>query len=261
MSLLDDCYISYLNLDHRLDRREHMEKELARVGIEAERTRGKLPNEFNLKNPKYKVQVNRTPGSIGCWAGMVEIAEKALTLNKHAMIFEDDLLFCDDIHERFKIIEEFDKEYIWDVIWLGGTVHINPSHWHNGMNMDLITKSVGTDCLYVGHKYMFRSFGSFSTHAWILNKNSIRKVVDMLDDFQHLSMGIDHAHINLSSQLDNYVLLPGSVIQKDNKSDIGNGDTIFSSFRSLGKHWFTKTLSEFNHDTYNWGEAKQNIIL
>lgn len=259
MSLLDDCYVSFLNLEKRTDKKMHMEAELARVGIYATRTRGKLPHEFNLKDTKYRVQVNRTPGSIGCWAGMVEIAETALKLDKHAMIFEDDLLFCDDVHERFKIIEEFDKDFFWDVIWLGGTVHINPPYWHTGRNPDLLTPSVGLDCLYVGQKYLYRSFGSFSTHAWILNKNSIRKVVDMLDDFQHLSMGIDHAHINLSRKLDNYVFLPGCIIQKDGRSDIGNGDTIFSSFKSLGDHWFAKNLKDFNHDTYQWGEVKQKL--
>lgn len=260
MSLLDDCYISYLNLDHREDRREHMEKELARVGIEAVRTRGKLPHEFNLKDPKYKVQVNRTPGSIGCWAGMVEIAETALKLDKHAMTFEDDLLFCDDIHERFKIIEEFDKEFIWDVIWLGGTIHINPPYWHTGRNPDLQTQNLGLDCLYVGHKYLYRSFGSFSTHAWILNKNSIRKVIDMLDAVQYEAMGVDWAHIKIAPKLDNYVFLPGCIVQRDGRSDIGRGDTIFSSFKTLGQHWFAKNLNEFNHDTYQWGEVKQHNV-
>lgn len=261
MSLLSDSYVSYLNVDHRVDKKEHMEKELARVGIDAFRTRGKLPNEFNLKDRKYTVQVARTPGSIGCWAGMVEIAETALKCGKHAMIFEDDLLFCDDIHERFKIIEDFDNNFLWDVIWLGGTVHINPPYWHTGRNPDLLTKSVGLDCLYVGHKYLYRSFGSFSTHAWVLNKNSIRKVIDMLDDFQHLSMGIDHAHINIAAKLDNYVFLPGAVIQRDGRSDIGRGDTIFSSFKSLGEHWFAKRLEDFDHDKYKWGEVKNNLYL
>lgn len=259
MSLLDDCYIGYVNLDHRTDRLEHMIGELKRIDINAERTRGKLPQEFDLTDPKYQVQVNRTPGSIGCWAGMVEIAEKALSLNKHAIIFEDDLVFCNDIHDRFRIIEEFDNEFIWDVIWLGGTVHINPPYWHTGKNPDLQTENLGRDCLYIGHKYLYRSFGSFSTHAWILNKKSIRKVIDMLDSIQHEAMGIDWGHIKISPKLDNYVFLPGCIIQKDNISDIGHGETKFSSFKSLGAHWFAKNLNEFNHDAYNWAEVKNNV--
>lgn len=256
MSLLDDCYISFLNLSHRTDRLEHMKKELARVGIEAVRTRGKLPQEFDLKDPKLQKQVNRTPGSIGCWHGMIEIAEKALELQKTAIIFEDDLIFCNDFHKRIEIIEQFDKEYVWDVIWLGGTVHINPPYWHTGKNPDLPCRNLGADCRYIGHKYLYRSMGSFSTHAWILNKNSIRKVIDMLDSVEHKTYGIDHAHIMIAPQLQNYVFLPGCIIQRDGRSDIGNGDTIFSSFKSLGAHWFAKNLSDFNHDTYNWGEVK-----
>lgn len=257
MSLLNECYVSFLNLDHRRDRLEHMNNELARVGITAERTRGKLPQEFDLTEPRFHTQVNRTPGSIGCWHGMLEIAEKALSLDRHAIIFEDDLLFCDDIHKRFEIIKEFTDNNEWDIIWLGGTVHINPPHWHTGNNPDLPDSNLGRDCEYIGHKYLYRSFGSFSTHSWILNKKSIRKVIDMLDSIEYMSMGIDFACIKLAPQLNNFVFLPGSVIQKDNQSDIGHGMTIFSGFGRLGAHWFTKNLEDFNHDTYNWGEVKQ----
>ena len=254
--LLDECYVSFLNLSHRKDRLKHMQEELARVGINATRTPGKLPHEYDLNNPKFQVMKNRTPGAIGCWSGMIEIAKEALLQNKHAFIMEDDLIFCNDIHKRLSIIDDFDKQYKWDVIWLGGTVHINPHHWHTGTNPDLLGSDLGRDCEYIGHKYLYRSYGSFSTHAWLLNKNSIQKVINMLDAVQHEAMGIDWAHIKISYKLLNYVFLPGCIIQKDNKSDIGFGDTIFSGFRMLGQHWFTENLEDFNHDTYNWGEVK-----
>lgn len=255
--LLDDCYASFLNLDHRIDRLEHMEAELKRVSISAERKRGKLPEEYDLTDPKLQVQVKRTPGSIGCWHGMVEIAEKALSLGKHAFIMEDDLLFCDDLHSRLSIIQKFTEENEWDIIWLGGTVHINPGHWWTGNNPDLPdTANLGRDCEYIGHKYLYRSYGSFSTHCWLLNKNSISKVISMLDGVEHMAMGIDWACIRLATHLKNYVFLPGCVIQKDNMSDIGKGMTVFSGFARLGEHWFAKNLNDFNHDTYNWAEVK-----
>jgi hypothetical protein len=234
-----------------------MEAELKRVGIFAERTRGKLPHEFDLSDPKFRTQVNRTPGSIGCWHGMEEIAYKALELEKHAMIFEDDLLFCDDIHKRFAIIEDFIKDQEWDIIWLGGTIHLNPHFWHTGVNPDLLGSDLGRDCEDIGHKYLYRSYGSFSTHSWLLNRKSIKKVFDMLDSIEHMAMGIDFGCIKLAPQLNNFVFLPGCIIQRDNLSDIGRGHTIFSSFASLGKHWFAKTLEEFSHDDYIWGEVKQ----
>lgn len=259
MSLLDDCYISFLNLDHRNDRLEHMDAELARVGLTATRTRGRLPEEFDLTDPKFRTQVNRTPGSIGCWHGMEEIAYKALELDKHAVILEDDLLFCGDIHKRLDIIEDFIKDREWDIIWLGGTVHIAPHHWHTGENPDLPDSNLGRDAEDIGHKYLYRSYGSFSTHAWILNKKSIKKVFGMLDSIEHMAMGIDFGCIKLAPQLQNFVFLPGCVIQKDNLSDIGRGHTIFSGFVRLGAHWFQKRLEDFNHDTYNWAEVKNNI--
>jgi len=42
--ILDDCYIGYLNLDHRQDRLQHIQSELARVGLSGERTRGNNDN-------------------------------------------------------------------------------------------------------------------------------------------------------------------------------------------------------------------------
>lgn len=259
MSLLDDCYVGYLNLDIRPDRRELMEQELDRVGIKAERTRGKLPEEFDLTNPKFNTQVNRTPGSIGCWHGMEEIAMRALELNKNAVILEDDLQFCDDINERVTIIEEFIKDNEWDIIWLGGTVHIAPHFWHTGDNPDLPGSDMGKDCEYIGNKYLYRSYGSFSTHAWILNKKSIKKVFGLLDEIEHMAMGIDWALIKLAPKLNNFVFLPGCIIQRDNMSNIGNGMTVFSGFSRLGAHWYAKNLSDFNHDTYNWAEVKMKL--
>src|SRR5438477_478924 len=90
MSLLDDCYISFLNLDHRTDRLQHMTNELSRIGIEAGRTRGKLPEEYDLGDEKLQVMFRRTKGAIGCHYGQVEIMQEALNRNKHAFVMEDD---------------------------------------------------------------------------------------------------------------------------------------------------------------------------
>ena len=261
---LDNTYIGYLNLDHRTDRRELMEAELKRVGLNAERTRGKMPSEFDRNNPKYKVQFNRTAGSIGCWHGMEEIAMKAYEQGKHAFIMEDDLIFASDTLNRLNIISEFTENNDWDIIFAGGTVHINPPFWHTGINPDLPNMpDLGRDCEYIGHKNIFRTYGSFSTHCWLLNYNSIKKVFSMLDNIEYEAMGIDWALIKLAPQLKSFCFLPGFAIQRDNQSDIGNGWTYFSGFARLGAHWFADKLNDFDPLTYNWGEVgflKENHI-
>jgi hypothetical protein len=42
----NNLYASYINLDHRIDRNQHMQQELNKAGILASRTRGILPHEF-----------------------------------------------------------------------------------------------------------------------------------------------------------------------------------------------------------------------
>jgi hypothetical protein len=254
---IEDLYISYLNLDHRIDRLILIIQEFERVGLKAERTRGKLPKELDLDNPKFFTMKNRTVGACGCWEGQCDIMRKAYELGKSAWVNEDDLILATDIQERLKYIEGFvnEKEPDFDVIWMGGTVHINPHFWHTGINRDLPGSNLGRDAEYVGDKKMFRSYGSFSTHSYIVNHKSIPKILQMLSNIQHEAMGIDWAFIKLAPQLRNFVFLPGSVIQRDNMSDIGNGMTRFSGFASLGSHWFQDKVEDFNFDTYNWGEV------
>ncbi len=68
-------------------------------------------------------------------------------------------------------------------------------------------------------------------------------------------MGIDWAFIQLQPQLYAYAFVPGSVIQYDNKSNIGSGMTIFSNFKKLGPYWFQDELRGFLPDKFNWHEA------
>ena len=116
MSLLNDCYVSFLNLDCRPDRLIHIQNELKRVGINAERTKGKLPQEFNLNDPKIQVMKNRTAGAIGCHYGQVEIMQKALDAGKHAFVMEDDCILCSDIKERLDISTEFLSDKDWKAL-------------------------------------------------------------------------------------------------------------------------------------------------
>jgi len=255
-----DMYIGYLNLDIRQDRRDLVEAEFSKAGLTAERTKGKLPHEFDLTDPKFQVQVNRTPGSIGCWHGQIEIMQKAYQQGKSVMVFEDDIILSSDIQNRFDYIQNYinENDLQFDFFWLGGTIHINPHFWWTGVNPDLPgTENLGRDAEYIGDKHIFRSYGSFSTHAYWVRYESIPKVIEMLGSVEHLAMGIDWAAIKLAPQMNNYVFLPGSVIQRDNQSNIGNGMTIFSGFSRLGSHWFSDLVENFNSDEYNWAETKK----
>lgn len=257
MSLLNDCYASYLNLDHRLDRREHMEKELFRVGIDAIRTRGRLPNEYDLSDNKLSVMKNRTAGAIGCHYGQVSIMEEALSQNKHAFVMEDDLVFCSDFQERIKLADKFLKDKDWAILWMGGTYHIStgnsPTWWHKlGHSPDLpqCKCTLGVDVEATDDKHFVRTYGAFSTHGYIVNAKYLDTVLSYLEDNIHLSMGIDWLMILLQPNINAYAFVPGIAKQLDNQSDIGNGMTIFSGFSMLGAHWWQDKMEDFDYEKF-----------
>lgn len=245
MSLLNDCYIGYLNLDHRLDRLQHINEQLQKAGIEAERTRGKLPNEFDLTDPKFKVMKNRTAGACGCHMGQVEIMQKALDVGKHAFVFEDDVILCSDFQGRMEMADEFLRDKDWQIFWLGGTYHYPEAWWHkrgHSEDLQMCKCELGVDAETTEHPNFMRTYGAFSTHCYIVNKNFIEPLLEYLEANVHMSMGIDWLMILLQPMINAYAPNPGMAIQMDNRSDIGMGDTIFSGFKMLGQHWYADKL-------------------
>lgn len=251
--LISDSYISFVNLDHRKDRLAKMQLALARQGIEAFRTPGLRPlqamDRFKVTPERVRVMMNRTPGAVGCHFSQVVIMEQAWRQGKHAWIMEDDLVFCADFRKRLEHIQRFTETHPWDIIWLGGTFHVNPPWWHKR------TEGVFRDAAITDDPRMMRTFGAFCTYAYIVNRTIIRWVLRELDAILHTSMGIDWAMIQLQPQLRTYAFVPGCIKQYDNQSDIGNGVTVFSGFSKLGPYWYQERLEDFNPTAFNWQEA------
>jgi len=174
--MVENLYMGYLNMDHRTDRLNHMNEQLKKTGLQANRHRGKKPNEYNLDDPKYRVMLNRTPGAIACHEGQVEIMKTAQSIKANAMVLEDDLVFCSDFDQRLSYIDEWTKTHSWDIIWLGGTFHV-PAFWHrvgvSGMPPNC-SAQLGKDCETTDDERMIRTFGSFCTYAYIVNEKSIQ---------------------------------------------------------------------------------------
>lgn len=235
-------HASFVNLDHRVDRLVHVQAQLERVGIEAERVRGILPEELDMDDPKLGVMQRRTPGAAGCHYAQVQCMENALKIGKHAMVLEDDVVFCQDWGRRIAIIEEFTSAHPWDVFWLGGCYHLDAT-WHakGHPNPDMNGRcfcDLGRDWEETDNVHVRRTYGCWSTHAYIVNIESIPKILKLLEENVHLSMGIDWLFIMLQPTLNTFAFNPGCVKQYDNQSDIGKGMTHFSRFSFLGKHWY-----------------------
>ncbi len=254
-----DCHTRFINLEKRTDRLVHMTKELERVGLKAERFNALTPDMF--PEAKYDVMRNRggsRGGNIGCHMSQVAVMQKAYGLGKSAFVMEDDLRMASDVQRRLDYIENFCNTHEWDIVWLGSTFHYEPT-WHkieNGKHthpeLKMCSCNNGMDWEKTDDPRIVRTFGEWGTYCYIVNYNSIPKILKLLDDNVHLSMGIDFLFILLQPQLKCYAMLAGSVIQIDGESNIGSGKTIFSSFRKLGRYWFSNTLQQYQpQDFYN----------
>lgn len=252
---LQDCYIGFLNMEHRTDRLAHMESQLSKAGIEAIRHRGKRPEEYDLNDPNIQVMLYRTKGAIACHFGQVEIMKRGLESGRHAIVFEDDIIFCDDFQKRFEYIGNWCENNSWDVIWLGASFHVNPPYWHrlgkSGMPPDC-SAQLGYDVLPTEDPRMVRTFGAYVTFAYMVNVNSIEKILKLFDEHLHTSIGIDWLFIKLQPQLNCFSFVPGCVMQMDNLSDIGNGMTIWSGQLNNGPYVFQKLMTDFNPTTFKW---------
>lgn len=237
MSLINNLYASFVNLEVRSDRLQHMQRQLRRIGMKAIRQKGILPQEVKGDRTKYKTMLNRTPGALGCHLSQVEVMKKALAVGKHAFVMEDDVVFCTDFNERLEYIERFLEGREWDVFWLGGTFHSNPPVWHKDKDVERTEDP-----------RILRTYGIWSTYAYIVNVSSIDRVIRLLDENVHDSPGIDTLFIKLQPQLQTFCFIPGCVKQFDNKSNIGTGMTVFSNFAKLGDYWYQETMHDFNPD-------------
>ena len=252
MNLLKDSYASYVNLDHRRDRLVRMVDVLAKAEISATRTRGMLPAEYKGPPAKIACMLSRPQkGAIGCYFSQLSIMEEALRQDKHAFVMEDDLVFCRDFQKRIAHMSEFCETHPWDVLWLGGTFHVGPPWWHK--------TTLGRDVELTDDPRMVRAYGAFSTHAYIVNKASIAKILKEHDAILPASMGIDWSFIQMEPRLFTYTFVPGCVIQIDNQSDIGTGMTIFSGFKKLGPYWYQENMEDFNPAKFDWKEANTRI--
>lgn len=271
MFKFEDCYAGYVNLSHRKDRLIHMEGQLAAAGIVAERynalysktTASPTTAPPVIIRPEHETMQRRTPGAIGCYLSQMNVMRKALECGKSAFVMEDDLIFCSDIKSRFRYIENFinTQDPDFDVFWLGGTFHIGPPHWHTGTNPLLPHAFLGRDAERTSDQRILRTYGCFSTHAYIVNIKSIEKILRMLNEQMSTSIGIDFSFIRMQPDLKTYSFVPGCVKQMDNQSDIGSGMTIYSGFSRLNgneynsRYWWQDYMHDFDPEAFDWKEA------
>jgi GR25 family glycosyltransferase involved in LPS biosynthesis len=195
--------VVYINLEHRKDRKFHVEKQLNLVGI-------KNFNRFNAIKMKF--------GALGCAMSHLKCLLTAKEKNlDHVMICEDDIMFLDPllfINQMNGFLKTVDE---WDVVLLGG----------NNMKEYSITNeySVKVSWCQTTTGYLVKS----NYYDTLINnfKNSVEKLIKQPQN--HHLYAVDQYWTKLQ-YIDNWFLItPVTVVQRDDYSDIEKRMTTYKS--------------------------------
>jgi len=212
----DIKYIFYINLDSRPDRKIHIETQMKQLGLSAMR--------FNaIKHPL---------GYIGCSISHLKCLERAKQENwDHVLIVEDDILFTNV--ELFKSqMNAFLKNHQdFDVVLIAGN-NIPPYQKVDETCIKITKCQTTTGYLVKSHYYD------------TLLQNYKEGIVNLIGDPRnHKSYAIDQYWFQLQQKDNWYLIIPLSVVQKEDYSDIEKMPTNYKNIMlDLDKKEFFKNI-------------------
>jgi len=205
----------YINLESRFDRKQHVEEQLANIGINATR--------FNA--------IKLTNGAIGCSMSHLKCLEIAKQ-NKweHVLIVEDDILFLNP--ELFKNqLNKFLKNHAnFDVVLIAGN-NMPPYQKIDDSCVKVYRCQTTTGYIVKRHYY----------DTMITNiKEGIQKL--MKNPEQHVTYAIDKYWFRLQEKDNWFLITPLSVTQREDYSDIEKRHTNYTRVMvDLDKEWMFKS--------------------
>ncbi len=237
----------YINLNTRPDRRAQIKAQLARANVVASRLSAFRKEDYaGMASDVALMQA--TPNTIGNWLSHTFLWRTVQDTDQNVLVLEDDAVLCADFRQRLQYLETHLPDD-WDIVFLCGTFHLNPPHWH--------ADDLGRDVELTDDPHLLRAYGVFSNHGYIVRGWSAGKLLRRMKDLMPKAKGSDHALIMLQPELRAYVMVPGAVFQRDSESDIGKGVTRFSLFKSLGPYVYTERMDDFDPTTFDWHEARR----
>lgn len=193
-SLDDIKHAYYINLQHRTDRKEHVEKQLHNIGI--------IPNRFEA--------IKMENGAIGCSMSHLKLLQEAVKNNlEHILIVEDDITFLDPELFKTQINKFFElHQNNWDVILLGGN------------NMPPY-KNIDETCIQVTRCQTTTGYLVNGHYIKILMKNVKMGLTNLLNrPAEHSKFAIDKFWFVLQESSKWYLITPPTVVQREDYSDI-----------------------------------------
>jgi len=186
--------IFYINLDHRTDRKLHVETQLAKIGLQG----FQRFNAIRMEN-----------GAIGCSMSHLKLLQQALKSGlDHVLIVEDDIEFLDPELFRTQLDRFFKEQSLWDVVLFAGN------------NMPPYEK-VGDTCVKVTRCQ--------TTTGYLVNGHYIEKLMNnvkmgltnlLRDPTNHTVFAIDKHWFALQEKDNWFLITPLTVVQREDYSDI-----------------------------------------
>ena len=192
-SLSDIKNVFYINLEHRCVRKVHVESQLESIGLQGQRFNAiKMPN-----------------GAIGCSMSHLKLLQNALQNGlDHILIVEDDIQFLDPELFKTQINTFLSNHKDWDIILLAGN------------NMPPY-EAIDDTCVKVSRCQ--------TTTGYIVNGNYIEKLLHNVrsgltnllhNPGERKLYAIDKYWFNLQKTDNWYLIIPLSVVQREDYSDI-----------------------------------------
>jgi GR25 family glycosyltransferase involved in LPS biosynthesis len=196
--------VLYINLSFRQDRKEHIEKQLKTVGFNSfERF-----NAINIKN-----------GALGCSMSHLKCIEYAKKNNwDHVLICEDDTEFLSPEILKKQVNIFLEKNKNWDVLLLAGNNMLPYLPYHECAIQ--IYNCLTTTCYIVREHYYDKLIQNYNEGIMKLMQNSTEKNTYCIDKYW----------LNLQRQDKWFLIIPLTVIQREDYSDIEKKVTNFKKY-------------------------------
>jgi glycosyl transferase family 25 len=202
-SINDIENILYINLDSRQDRKHHVEKELIKIGIE--------------KPQRFKA-IKLENGALGCSMSHLKCVQHAKNNNwSHVLICEDDIEFLNPILFINQLNSFFKKHDNWDVILIAG-------------NNMLPYEPVDNSCIKVSHCQTTTGYIVQNHYYDKLIENYKEGIQRFMREPLNKLYTIDKYWFDLQKKDNWFLIIPLSVIQREDYSDIEGKMTNFSNY-------------------------------
>ena len=201
-SIHDIQHVFYINLDTRPDRKAHVERQLQSIGI----TNAQRFKAIKLDN-----------GALGCSMSHLKLMETAKQNNwDHILIVEDDILFLKPDIFVNQMNSFLQKQTKFDVLLLGGN-NMPPFEQIDDTCVKVSRCQTTTGYLVKNHYF------DTLIHNY---RNGIAKLLK--EPQNHVLFAIDKYWFTLQSKHDWYLLIPLTVTQREDYSDIEKRATNYS---------------------------------